>query len=181
MKKLFCFLLILAVCLSFTGCDKSENKQADVDIEYFAALGQIPECKFMLGDDPEVIKNEFNKLAEENDDNYLYVDEGENNGLIDNGTYNFYYKKNSKDKGIDYLISYDTAYGFKIGTICIEIKDALGDIEYAEEPISSENAFFLMGANEGTVIKCEFEKNTVMFVFTDNALCATAIYTNDWE
>lgn len=181
MKRLFCMLLGLALCLSFAGCDKNNKKQADVDIEYYAALGQIPECQFMLGEDPKVIEDEFNKAAEENEEYYLYIDEGEKNGIIDNGTYNFYYKKNSKENGIAYIISYDTAYGFGTGTISIELKEALGDIKYTEEPIDEDNAFFLMGAHEGTVIKCEFEKNTVMFVFEDNALCATAIYTNDWE
>ena len=40
----------------------------------------------------------------------------------------------------------------------------------------------MMGVSEGTVLSAEFGKNTVSFVFVDNALSATAIYkTQDWK
>ena len=52
------------------------------------------------------------------------------------------------------------------------------DFDYKEDDITQENAFFLFGAPEGKVITLEFERYNVMFVFEENALCATAVYDN---
>jgi hypothetical protein len=48
--------------------------------------------------------------------------------------------------------------------------------------LNDKNSFFILGAAEGKVIKYKFKKNTVSFVFINDALFATAIYkTGDWE
>ena len=46
-----------------------------------------------------------------------------------------------------------------------------------------DNVFFFMGdISNVNLLKIAFEKNTVMFIFQDNALCATVIYSNEnWK
>ena len=189
MKKLISLLLVFVFAFSFTACKNDDDKvEAKVDIEYFAELGQIPECPYRLGQNGDDIKNELSESVssestEEHSEEgqYFEIQEGKNNVLLDNGIYNFYYKKADSAKKISYIVSYDTAYEFKTGTIIKELIDSLGDLEYKKEKISDNDLFFLIGAPEGDVIKLEFKNNTVIFVFIDNALCATAIYTNDWS
>lgn len=181
MKKLFCLFFAVLICFSFTACKDKENNEATIDLEYYASLGQIPECEYTLGSSPSDIEADLSKKAAENEEFYYSVDDRDDAKCISDGTYNFYYKADEEKNGISYIASLDSSYGFEIGTISIEIKNALGDTEYTEEKITEENTFFLLGMHEGSVLKCKFETNTVMFVFVDNALCATAIYTNDWE
>lgn len=182
MKRLVCLLLALVFVFSFTACGKKgeEKDENIVDIEYYAKLGQIPECEYSLGAEVEKVKSELEAAAEESEDKMYQLEEGEESTLIYDGTHNYYYENDKQDKGISYIASYDKAYGFEIGEVSVTIKKALGDIEFTEEPLSKDNAFFIFGAQNGSVIKCEFENRTVMFVFDDNALCATAVYNNDF-
>ncbi len=182
MKKIICLILSLALVFSFAACgkEKEEVKENSVDIEYFAKLGQIPECEYKLGADVETLKDELSKQAEEND-TYYEVQEGEETVLVYDGKHNFYYLKDEEEAGISYIASYDNAFGFEIGEISLTVKEALGEIDFVEEELSSDNAFFIFGAQNGSVIKCEIGKNTLMFVFDNNALCATALFvTEKW-
>ena len=157
---------------------------SEVDLEYYVKLGQIPESEYQIGSDPEVIKEKLKAIADnpENDHAVYDVIEGNQNVLIDGGLYNYYYKKANKSNGISYLISYDTAFGFEIGDVIVEFKDAFKDIEFKEEPLSEKNAFFLPGTSEGSVLKTTISDFTVSFIFVDNALCATALYlTDEWK
>lgn len=189
MKKLISLLLVFVFVFSFTACKGDDDKnEAKVDIEYFAALGQIPECKYHLGQNADDIEAELSSTVssdssdEHSDDQqYFDVQKGKQITLLDNGIYNFYYKSDDTAKKISYIVSYDTAYTFAPGTIIKEVEDSLGSLEYKKEKISDNDLFFLLGASEGDVIKLTFQKNTVIFVFMENALCATAIYTNDWS
>ena len=184
MKKVLCILLSLCLLISFTACSKKEDtsKKSDLDLEYYAKTGEIPECKYKLGSDVETIKNELSSFAEsEEGAETLYdVIEGDETSYVTDGNYQFYYKNDNEDEGISYIVSFSTAYGFETGELILNVKEKLGDIIYIEEAIDDENAFFLFVPIEGSVIKCEFEKNTVMFVFENNALCATAIYNNEF-
>lgn len=185
MKKILCFILSISMILTFTACkDKKEVNDNSVDLEYYAKSGSIPECKYTLGSDVKTLKDELSTvLDEEHDDESeaVYDEiEGEKTVCVTNGVYNFYYEKENEDKGIAYIASFDTAFGFEIGEVIVSVKEAIGDIEYTEEEVNEENAFFMFAQVEGSVIKCEFEKNTIMFVFENNALCATAIYRNDF-
>lgn len=186
MKKILSLSLALVLMFTFVGCGKdrgNQKKENDIDIEYYAKLGQIPEVKYTLGTDVETVKSELSALSESETDGEMVFSilEGNDNILIDNGTYSYYYKKATPEKGIGCIVDYDTAYGFGLGAVIIEVKDALSDYEYTEEALNKENAFFMFGAETGTVIECKFEENTLAFVFVDNALCATALYTgSDW-
>ncbi len=185
MKKIICCLLCLIFVFSLTACSKEKEKKDSngIDIEYYAELGQMPELNYALGTDVEKVKNELSATAEsdEHEHSAYSVTEGENNVLIDNGDTSYYYKKANPEKGLGYIVNYGKAYGFELGTVSLEIKEALKDYNPIEEPLTEENAFFMFGVESGSIIKCEFEKNTVLFVFDNNALCATAIYvTEEW-
>lgn len=185
MKKFLCILLSLLLLFSFTSCgDKEKQSGSEIDLEYYVKLGQIPESEYQIGSDPEVIKEKLKEYAENPEHDHAVYDviEGENNVLIDGGLYNYYYKKANKSNGISYLISYDTAFGFEIGDVIIEVKDAFDGIEFKEEPLTEENSFFLPASSEGLVLTTEISNHTVSFVFVDNALCATALYiTDEWK
>lgn len=183
MKKIVAFLMCLIFILTFVGCGKKEEKKSDngVDIEYYAKLGEMPELEYALGEDVEKVKAELSAVAdgEESHDSVYSVTEGENNVLIDNGDICYYYKKAEPQSGIGYIVNYGMAYGFDVGTVTLEIKEALSDYDYTEDALTEENAFFMFDTQEGSIIKCSFDENTVIFVFKDSALCATAIYKTD--
>lgn len=185
MKKLFCVLLSVFLLFSFTACGKKDKTDGSkIDLEYYVKLGQIPESEYSIGSDVEEIKEKLKAAFDGTEDSDAVYDviEGEENVLIDGGLYNYYYKKANKSKGISYIVSYDTAYGFNIGDVIIEVRDAFKDIKFKEEALTEENSFFLPGASEGTVLKAQISNYTVSFVFVDNALCATTLYlTNEWK
>lgn len=185
MKRILSLVLSLLLVFGLVGCKDEENTEENsIDIEYYANLGQIPESEYILGDTGDTIKaalEEKQKESEENDGHYFFtVQEGENNVLITDGTYEYYYKKAAPEKGIVYMVSYTDAYGFKLGDVVLEVEKALKDYGVKEESVTAENAFFYMGNYENsTLLRATFEKNTVMFIFEDNALCATVIYSNE--
>lgn len=176
------FLLIFAILLTSCGAkDKSSNDNY-IDIDYYANLGQIPECQVDLGDSASDTENILKKATPENEEAFFEIDEGKDNVLLNNGVYNCYYKTKKKDNGISCIVTFDKAFGFEIGTLSIEIKEALSSFELVEESVNDKNAFFVWGVSNGSILKYKTDKNTLTFVFSDNALCATAIYkTSDWE
>ncbi len=182
MTRFLALLSAFLVLIGLTACGQKNDKdnKYTVDLQYYADLGQIPECEYKLGDSAEEIKGAFEAAASENEENLFNFDEGEETTLIDNGVYNFYYKNKKVADGISYIVSYDTAFGFEIGAISIEVAKAI-NAEYTEEELSPDNAFFVWGVENGKVLKYEFDDTTVLFVFNDNALCATAIYNSNWE
>lgn len=186
-KRILALILCLIIGLSLCACKDNKDKETGVDIEYYANLGQIPESEFMLGDTGDTIKDALEKKkaeSEKNNEDYFFnVQEGENNVLITDGTYDYYYKKAAPEKGISYLVSYSDAYKFELGTIISEVKKELKKYDVTEEELTEENAFFYMGDfSKASLLRYKFEKSTVLFVFEENALCATAIYSNqNWS
>ncbi len=198
MKKLFCILLSVSLICLLAACsnDEEKNKSGNtVDLEYYASLGKMPEIEYTLGTDVNKIDKELSKrfdeeLASHQEDIYdthghetvFYYEkvEGENNVLLDNGHFCYYYKKANKDKGVSYIVNYDIAYGFQLGTVISEIKDACPKIKFTEEPLNDDNAFFADYIENGTVLTYKFENTSVSFVFQNNELFATAIYNENW-
>lgn len=185
MKKVLCLILAMVFVFSLCGCSKDGEKKDknNIDIEYYANLGQMPECKYSLNESINKIKDELSKEFDSSDiEEMVYnVSEKGNRVQIDNGQYKYYYLKDKEDKGVSYIVNFDTAFGFEIGTSAAEIEMALEDFDFKTEEISKDKVFFLLGAPEGNIIECSFEGNTVMFVFENHALCATALYnTSDW-
>ena len=188
MKKILSLFLVFVLIFSFVGCGKKEEKTDDngLDIEYYAKLGKIPECEFKIGDSVASIEERYaqNQEAENEADDHAHdiyeVIEGERTVMIDCGTLGYYYVKEKQANGISYIVCYDGAFGFRNGELVTDVKDALKGIDLVEENINLENVFFMQGAT-GIVLKAQFDKHTLMFVFQDNALSATALYlTEDW-
>ena len=184
MKKIISVALIFILAISFTACGNKDTSSDgnSVDVEYYAELGSMPESKYSLGQDIDTLKTELEELYNTVEEAVYNVVEGETTVQLDSGTFQFYYVKDKENDGISYIVNFDEAYGFKTGTVSVEIKDALKEFKYVEEDLNDDNSFFVLGATEGNVIKYEFSKNTVSFVFVNDALYATAIYkTDDWE
>ena len=184
MKKLLCFTLSMVFLFSFAACKKDDNSSQSgaVDVEYYAKLGSMPESKYSLGEDVEVVKNELEEVYNTVEESVFNVVEGEETVQIDSGSFQYYYYKDKVENGISYLVSFREAFGFETGTVSVEITDALKDYKYTEEKFNEDNSFFVLGINEGKVIKYKFSENTVSFLFVNDALYATAIYkTVDWE
>lgn len=187
MKKIFCLMLSFIMIISFAACgkDKEKKKTAEVDIEYYAKLGEIPECDYKLGTDPKTINADLSSKAESvvnAGEEYAYdVTEGEKSVRIDNGDFSYFYEKGKESAGISYIAAFDVAYGFSMGTSIIDVKDSLAGFDYTEEPADQNNAFFLMGIENGAVMRYTFDDTAIIFVFQDNELFAAAIYnTNNW-
>lgn len=181
MKKVICLLLCFCIFVSLSACKKEKEVVESNSVESFAVQGKIPECDYTLGDDPEVIKSDFSKAAQENEENYYFFDEETDYSVIDNGVNKIFYKTKEKYKGVSYIVVFDIAYGFSIGTDINDLKKEMKGIQFSEEELNESNAFFMKTSREGKVLKYKFSKNTVMFIFDDDRLCATAIYTKDWE
>ncbi len=186
MKRILSFLLCLILILSLTACNKNDTSSdvSSVDVEYYAKLGSMPECKYKLGTDIETIKKDLEEhYNDKSEDHAVYeVVEGEETVLIDGGDFQYYYYKDKADKGISYIVSFEKAFGFDVGTVSVEIEDALKNFKYTEEDMNDDNSFFVFGGGSGKVLKYKFSANTVSFVFVNDALYATAIYkTDDWE
>lgn len=187
MKKILSFLLILTVAFSFSACGKKKDNAAEnkVDLEYYAELGQMPECDYKLGADPDEIAEKLTAAessAEASGEEYPFaLTEGEKTVRIDNGDFVYYYEKAKKDKGISYIIATTKGYGFESGTSILEIKNALPELKYTEEDVTDANSFFLMGAIDGTVLKYTFKNRVVSFFFSENELTAVTLYdTDNW-
>lgn len=187
MKKVLSFLLVFALLFALSACGKKKEKAAEnkVDLEYYAELGQMPECPYKLGADPDEITEKL--TAEESSaaaagEEYPYaLTEGEKTVRIDNGDFVYYYEKAKKDNGISYIIATDKGYGFENGTSILEIKNALPELKYTEEDVNEDNSFFLMGIQDGTVLKYTFKNRVISFFFSENALTAVTLYdTDNW-
>ena len=187
MKKITCLILSLIMIFSFTACgkEKEKDKTDSVDLEYFASLGQIPECDYKLGQNVDELENELSskdESAASADEEYVFsVTEGEKSVRIDNGAFSYFYEKDKKSNGISYIAAFDTAYGFKIGDSLLDVKNSLAEYKYTEEPADGDNTFFLMGIENGTVLKYSFDNANVIFIFQDSELFAAALYsTENW-
>ena len=194
MKKIISLILCLLLIFVFVGCgNKDKKSESDVDLEYYAKLGIIPEVEFTLGEDIEKVTDKLSAPLEDEDEHssddshdqeeYRFeIVEGQNNVLLDNGTVGYYYNKANKNKGVSYIVNYDTSFGFEKGTVSVEIKDALKDYEFEEADVSEDNAFFATYISNGTVLETKIDDVVIMFVFQENELYATVMYdANNWS
>ncbi len=168
MKKTVLVFLCVLFAFSFCACKSNNNKSAhSVDIAYFIDMGKVPETNYKIGDglpSTETIEN-----------NSMIIFENESPAFFTDGAFNYYYS--SEKKVITEIIGFDKCLGFETGTISIEVTDALDEqnIKYTEREPSDGELFFLPGANNRSVIECKELKYSLIFVFEDNALCATIL------
>ena len=198
MKKFLCLILTITLVICFVSCgkEKQENKNT-IDLEYYAKLGKMPEAKYCLGENPQTVIDGLDGILEQEEaehkedpnhehghdeqEFYFEVVTGEKNVLLDNGNICYYYNKENESNGISCIVSYDSAFGFPIGTLILDVQDAISEFEPYEEPLTAENAFFADYVIDGTVLKAELNDATFVFVFQENALFATAIYNENWN
>lgn len=196
MKRILGILLAACMMLTFAGC-KEENdtkKIEGVDLEYYSKYGQIPECEYALGQDVDELLSVFEASVESESTEDEEEEEGHDHSeffytVLPNETYTsihtgeieYLYKEESRDKGISCIISYTDAYEFALGTVSVEVDEAFSEFEVSRYDASAGEIFFMPGG-EFSCLEYSFEKNNIIFVFADNALCATAIYNNsEWD
>jgi len=186
-KRILCFTLLFVLVFSVCACKDSKKEDTKgVDVEYYANLGQIPECEYSIGkksDDiiSELEKKEKNSSSDEDsfesDSGYYYLNEQEDKTVI--STSNCDYICDSKTKNeVTKIVCFGKSYGFENGAVSIEVKDALSSYGFdAEEKSVTENEenLFKIGS-DCTCLEYKFEKATVVFAFQDNALLGAAIY-----
>ena len=71
MKRIFCLLIALCMCVSFCSCKKAEpetdtysgGSDHSVDVAKLASAGRIPEVEFMLGDSVEAVKDALFQIS----------------------------------------------------------------------------------------------------------------------
>lgn len=184
MKKILSLVLVISLIFVFTACGKDEKLEVEqVNIKTDVEQGVIPECKFKLGDSVSKIEDTLTKELDEAplDDHghpeYVFEKfQMANYNCIDNGDFKYYYLKD--ETKVSYIVSFTNAFGFRLGEVSVAVEMALEEFAPSITPISKENAFFLPGMPEGEVYTYTFGTKNVMFVFENNALCATAIYDN---
>ncbi len=193
MKKIVCLMLSIALCVSFAGCGKKEDKKpqykAEVDVEYYAKIGQIPECAdYTLGSSIEDMLNAFEALEAENEEghseNTFFYNESVKDDYtsITTSDFEYLYKNGAEDKGVSCILSFSESYGFENGTVSIEIKEALSGYKAKEQKIGEEGLSFMPYITDCEAFTYTFGVNKVTFIFVENALSVTALYrANEWS
>lgn len=188
MKRVLPIILSVVLMFTFVAC-KSDKNTADLqgeDVEYYANLGKIPECEYTLGGSAEdLIENlkqkqnnaENSENSDEEGDGYYQEMESGDYNMIMTASFSYFYKKDSKNKGITHIVSYGKSYGYDIGTISIEIKKEMSSrgFETAERDLTDDEKAFILGSSDCSCLEYGFKGNTVLFVFQDNSLCATVL------
>lgn len=192
MKRFLSFLLIFTMIFIFTACNNNNSSSPVVDLEYYAKLGKIPEVDYTLGEDINKIKSDFEKIEnqeqpEDSKDDHVHefyysITETEVGTCIDDGRTQYYFSDGQEEKGVAFMVTYDTAFGFNNGTVSVDVTDALKGLEYTELSSYDDLDFFIGWLSNVSAIKYTFKNRVVLFIFEDNGLCATAIYdTDNWE
>ncbi len=183
MKRILAVLISLSLIFCLVGCKGTDKKKTEhsIDVEYYAKLGQIPEYEYKLGSDAEAMRTAFDaedqKNAEGDDDGHLHsvysLMEMDDYSFLSYKNANYYYK-NDNDS-VFAVVGLDTAYGFSVGTVILEVKEALSKFKPKETDGKYDKIFFMPISDTYTSLEYEFGKNTVIFVFEENLLCATMI------
>lgn len=170
MRKISIFFLCLLFVFISVGCKEKDNKSShSVDIKYFADMGAIPECDYKIGDN----------LPDDNtiEESGMVILNDQSPAFIMNGAFYLYYDRKDDKPKFQKIAAFDTAFGFENGSITIEISDVLDEqnIEYTEREPDKDELFFLPKGDGRTVIECTSLKHNLIFVFEENALCATLL------
>ena len=183
MKRIIAILLCLLMIFTLAACRKDDKKgELEVDIEYYAKLGTMPDMKYSLGDGVEKTEEALSQSNADGDHGesiYSSYEVGDKTVMSD-GNICCCYETENEDKGITHIAIYGGAFGFEQGTVSTQIRDTLAAAGYEakEKEAEKSDLFFIPGAAGLTVLKYEFKENTVMFVFQDHALSAGVVFVN---
>ncbi len=200
MKKLLSIAVCFAFVLTFAGCKDDKKKTNDeVDLQYYAELGQIPELEYKLGSNVAEIKNKLSAEYEEflandpanseeqiddhdTEDKYYNVSEKDDYTIIDQGNKAYYYKTGNENDGVSAIMTYGNAFGIEMGTFIYDLKNKMPSIDFSETQVNENDLFYADYIMDGTALTAEFDDVTVQFVFEDGSLYCTAIYrTAIWK
>lgn len=195
MKKTVCVFLAVLFCISLTACGKKEKeKTPEVDLQYYASNGMIPEIPCKLGTGIDTLKQQLNEPAPSETDRddpaeddgekmpFYQETEGEKTLWIDNGEWFFCFEKENTDKGILYIANLSTAFGMEPGSIISEVKAKLDPLSVKERDAKEGEFYVPYGDAARTVLEYQSSGRTILFVFEENALVATILYdTNLWN
>lgn len=180
MKKFLSLILCIGFIFCFTACGKDGNKfeKDGVDVEYYVKLGQISGVDYKLGDDVEKTKSALKELVDEHGESLLYEMEVGDYTVMNVGEFACCYKTDDVSLGITHVIKYGEAYGYDIGTISTQVRDGMSKAGFdtTERDAQKGEVFFLPSSSTFTVLEYTVKENTVLFVFEENALCATVIF-----
>ncbi len=177
MKKLFCLLLAFVFALSLAACGEKEGKIDNSYIQSNAEIGKIPEIDFKLGDDVDSTKSAMQTLLDDHGEPlYTEIESGEYTVMMEGSVF-CCYKTDDKSAGLTHIITQDDAYGFGADSVPTQIRDAMDSIGYSAtlRDAKEGETFFLPGGGFA-VLEYNIGEKTILFVFAENDLCATAIY-----
>lgn len=185
MKKHLSLVIALVIMLCLTACtgNKSKTDGETVDVKYYADLGQINGVDYKLGDSVETVKQKLEAAAQssssEDEEGFFYDYQSGDYTVLTDGTVCCCYKTEKPEDGITHIVKYGEAYGFKQGSVSIEVSDAMSKAGFStkERDAASGELFFLPSGTGSSysVLQYDFNKNSVLFVFDENTLSAAVI------
>lgn len=180
MKRFLSFVLCIIFALSLTACGDKTGGSSDhsVDIEYYAKLGQISDIEYKLGDHAEDTKITLSETLDDHGEPMYFDYPSGDYTVMTDGAVCCCYKTDDEAAGITHIVKYGDAYGFTVGTVSTQVRDAMSDIGYdaTEREAKSGELFFLPASADITVLEYKIKENTVLFVFQEHALSAAVIY-----
>lgn len=179
-------ILSLMLCIGFIFClaacgNNSDKANHNIDIKYYANLGQINDIEYKLGGDvdaaQQALSADTENLEDEHEKFYYDYQSGDYTVLTD-GAVCCCYKTESKADGITHIVKYGGAYGFNSGAVSTQVSDTMSSFGYeSKEREAKSGELFFMPASAGfTVLEYKIKDTTVLFVFEEHALGATVIY-----
>ncbi len=191
MKKILSLVLCMIFVLSLTACggENTKKEKHNIDVQYYAKLGQINDVDYKLGDDVDKtlksLSAEYSKYQngegefDEEAEAFYYDFESGKYTVMTDGNVSCAYVTDDKKSGITHIVKFGDVYGFNTGTVSTKLRDtmAAAGFEATERNAKSGELFFLPGsANmDMTVLEYKFKENTVLFVFQEHALSAAVI------
>ena len=201
MKKLICVVFAVLFCFSIAACGKKEKeKTAEIDLQYYASAGEIPEIPCKLRSNVEFVKKQFaekaekataesqetevssqptESTAEEGTDikqEPFQIVEGESTVWMDDGEWFFCYNKEKESDGIVCIATLSKAFGFEPGMIISQVKEKLDPLRLIEREAEEGELYVPYGDAPRTILEYTASDRTIQFVFEDNALVATILY-----
>ncbi len=180
MKKILSLVLCLIFVFSLTACGNNSGGKGNhsVDIEYYAKMGKISDIDYKLGASVDDAKTTLEQTSDDHgESNYFDYTSGDYTVMTD-GSVCVCYKTEDKNDGITHIVKYGDAYGFTVGAVSTQVRDAMSNMGFnaTEREAKSGELFFLPASAGVTVLEYKIKENTVLFVFQEHALSAAVIY-----
>lgn len=179
MKKVLCLILSLLLAFCVVGCAKKPaDKLHSVDIEKYANQGKLSNLGFAIGDDVKSTADAL-KTANVDESGEAIFNQNEKGDytVISDGVVSCCYKTDDQKKGLTHIVYFGGSYGFELGDVSTGIRDTMAELGFdaKERDAKKDELFFMPQSDDMTVLEYSFKKNTVLFIFQNNALSAVCI------